>query len=408
MFNMIERIMKKQKSKRMVSLLFVISLAVLYLTNLAIRIFVHQDSFWQLLWDFLPAVVMGASVYVSDWFHYDGAAALGKLKNWRLLQIFIPLTAALLSLLSYTPGYDRVDYAIVVYGVVSMCISIYTCKDLQSAYMTILWQTIAFMLLAVYLGSNVAAMVTFFLVGIVLICQAHRQHWRWRFDERKRGSRILALTALTLAGCLLILIPETGVLDAIDLVTRGRPGLGSSATVNRECTEVLLTAKFVGPISEDALTNGLLTNRGFTRLLAVGGWLAVLPSLLATVTVLVTGIWLCAKQTDNRAHCSAAFLTMMAVQFVGYGLMCAGWDELLFAEICPWLDGSSQVNNLFMMMAAWLLPPAEDLFPRLCVPEEYEEDDNETSEISDEELEELLKRLRSPKEEEPEEEEIPE
>lgn len=399
MSNIVEPAMRELKRKRLVSVLFVASLAVLYLTNLAIRIFVYRDGLWQLLWDFFPAVALGASAYVSDWFHYDGSAALRKLKNWRPVHVFAPLMAALLSLLSYEPGYDRVDYAIVVYGVISMCLCVYACKELQSAYLTILAQTVGFMLLAVYLGSNVAAMVTFFLVGIVLICQAHKKHWRWQFDKHKKGSRILTLSALTVAGCLLVLIPETGVLDAIDLVTRGRPGLGSSAAVNRECTQVLLTAKLVGPISENAATGGLLTNRVYTQLLAMGGWLAVLPSLLATVTVLVTGIWLYTKQYDDRAHCSAAFLTMLAVQFAGYLLMCAGWDELLFAEICPWLDGGSQVNNLFMLMAAWLLPPAGDLYPRLC---ELVEDDEEEPESPSEMLEELLQRLRARKEEEPE------
>ena len=169
----------------------------------------------------------------------------------------------------------------------------------------------------------------------------------------------VALIALIAGLLLLLLIEGTGVLEAIFISSMGRPGLGSSAFLNQQCTNMLTQAKFVGSAPLDYPVDGLFADRVLTFILAQGGWLAVIPILLAIVLLITSGIYLCRRSIAIQYYISVSFMAVITIQSIGYVLMCAGWDELLFPELAPFLAGGFHVNTLFLLMAICILPPKQ-------------------------------------------------
>ena len=376
--------LRDSKRRKIAGAVFIAAILILYITNALIRAFAYHDGVWQVLWDFLPGLLLGGSLFLTGWLHEEGERALARLRNVSMMAVFAPALATFFSFLTYQPDHDQIDIWISIFAMLSMCVTPCALRNLQTAWMAILAQAVWFVLLAAYLGSNVASIVTIFLAALVLTWQIPKRSWRWVLEGNKKSKMSMTLITLLIAAFVLVAIRETGVAESIVFATLGRPGLNSSAAVNRECTRMLQTAKLFGPTPNGCYPQVIFENRVLTLILAEAGWLALVPVLLATIAMLSSGIFLCCKQRDTRCHWSAAFMTVIAVQTAGYILMCAGWDELLFPELCPFLDGGMSINALFLVMAAWLLPSVGDMFPRLGLIyelyDEFEEDLDERSE----------------------------
>lgn len=52
-------------------------------------------------------------------------------------------------------------------------------------------------------------------------------------------------------------------------------------------------------------------------------------------------------------------LKRMRRRSAAHRFACFGWDELLFPEMCPFLDGGIFLNAVYLYMATKILPPKQ-------------------------------------------------
>ena len=360
MEELFRRLERRQRRHRVACYVFIAAVGILYTTNIIMRAAVHHDSVWVLLRDFLLPLVIVAGVYVVDWNNnYSTSLIYTHIPKVKLLAVCAPIVAAFIACTTYEPHKDSVDFWITILAMTSMYIAPYTLRNVQRACIAIVVQAFGFVILAAHLGNNSAAMVTIAFTALVLICCLPKLDW-FNGDEENINAKVTVALVTLIAGLLLLLlIEDTGVLEAIFISSLGRPGLGSSAFLNQQCANMLTEARFVGPVSLDYPVDGLFADRVLTYILAQGGWLAVIPILLAMVLLITSGIYLCRRSIAIQYYISVSFLAVMTIQSVGYLLMCAGWDKLLFPELAPFLAGGFHVNTLFLLMAICILPPKQ-------------------------------------------------
>lgn len=360
MEELFRRLERRQRRHRIACYVFIAAVGILYATNIIMRIAVHHDSVWELLRDFLLPLGIVSSVYIIDWNNnYSTSLIYTHIPKVKMLAFCAPVVAGFMACMTYNPGKDTVDFGITILAMTSMYIAPYALRNVQRACIAIVIQAFGFVILAANLGNNTAAMVTIAFTALVLICCLPKLDW-YNGDEEHINAKVTVALITLIAGLLLLLLIEgTGVLEAIFISSMGRPGLGSSAFLNQQCTNMLTHAKFVGSAPLDYPVDGLFADRVLTFILAQGGWLAVIPILLAMVLLITSGIYLCRRSIAIQYYISVSFMAVITIQSIGYILMCAGWDELLFPELSPFLAGGCYVNTIFLLMAICILPPKQ-------------------------------------------------
>ena len=351
---------KKQRRRKIACYVFIAAIGILYASNFIMRSVVFHDSVWELLRDFLLPLGIVSSVYIIDWNNnYSTRLIYTHIPKVKMLAFCAPVVAAFMACMTYEPGKDTVDFGITILAMTSIYLAPYALRNVQRACIAIVVQAFGFVLLAANLGNNSAAMVTIAFTALVLICCLPKLDWYNGDEEHINAKVTVALIALITGLLLLLLIEGTGVLEAIFISSMGRPGLGSSAFLNQQCANMLTQAKFFGSAPLVYPVDGLFADRVLTFILAQGGWLAVIPILLAIALLITSGIYLCRRSIAIQYYISVSFMAVITIQSIGYVLMCAGWDELLFPELSPFLAGGCYVNTLFLLMAICILPPKQ-------------------------------------------------
>lgn len=339
---------------------FIAAIGVLYLTNFVMRAFVYHDTFWELLRDFAAPLAIVSVIYAVDWTkNYSTKFICNQLPAVSMTAICAPIIAAFYSVISYKPHNDTIDINISLFAMLSMCTAPYAFKNVQKACYAIVAEALLFVLLAVHLGNNVASMVTVVCVAVTLLLSLPKLKWFIGDEKYPRTKSCIALFMLIYGVYILILLENTGVLESIAICSFGRPGLGSSTTVNTQCFAMLANAKLWGSTAIKYPMDNIFENRVFTYILGMSGWAGVFPVIVADLLMIASGIYLSCKSTRVQHYFAVSFLAIIIVQSVAYVLMCCGWDELLFPEISPFLDGGIYVNTVFLLMEACILPPKQ-------------------------------------------------
>lgn len=376
MDKIIKQLVEKQKWCRIASYTFIASIVLLYLTNFFLRAFVYHDGILKLLNDFFLPLCLVTSIYAIDWKNdYSTKLIHTYIPKLKMLVFCVPVWAILLSFLSYEPGNDTVDFSISIYAMTAIYMTPYILRNVQNSCIAIVIETVVFVILAAKLKNNTAAIVTIAITALTLLCCLPKLEW---FNLRERHIRVkvtVAVITLITALLLTLLIEETGVLKAFVISSFGRPGLGLSSFVNQQCKEVLTTAKIVGGVAAGYNTKDVFSNRVLTLILADAGWLAVIPLILALLFMIISGIYLCRRSIAIQYYISVSFLAVIVVQTAGYVLTCFAYDQLLFPQICPFLDGEYDVNSLFLLMAVCILPPKQVSYKDLLSGLDLEEED---------------------------------
>lgn len=358
---------KKQRRRRIACYTFIAAIAVLYITNFVLRAFVYHDGILKLLEDFIFPLCVVSSIYAVDWRKdYSTNLIYKHIPKMKILAVCAPVVATFLSFLTCPSGKDSVDFCIIVFAMTSMYIAPYALRgSIQKTCIAIVAQAVWFFVLAANLNNNTAAMVTIAATAVILLLCLPKLTWFIGREAHIRGKVTVAVIMLVVALLCTLMIKQTRTLEAFFISSMGRPGLGSSAFVNRKCLEVFANAKLVGGIAMDYYPDAIFSNRVLTFILANAGWAALAPILLALILMISSGVYLCRRSIAIQYYISVAFLSVLTVQTVGYVLMCLGWDELLFSELCPFLDSGCYANILFLLMAVCILPPKQVTFKDL-------------------------------------------
>ena len=343
---------------------FVAAITVLYLTNFAIRAFVYQDSLLDLFQNFICPVALVAAIYAVDWKHcYTTKFICDQLPAVPMTAFVAPVIAAFFACLFHDPQRDTIDFSITLLASLSMATAPYGLRNVQRACCVIVAEAIGFILLAARLGYNAAAIVSIFVVAAMLLLALPKLDWYLPDESHIKRKTQLALVMLFVSFLTVLLIEDTQVMESFVICSYGRPGLGSSAAVNNACTDMLFLAKRVGCAECAYPMDSIFSNRVFAYILGTLGWIGVLPLLLAAVVMIISGIYISKRSIRVQHYYAVVFMAIISVQTIGYLLMCAGWDELLFPEICPFLDGNFLLNTIFLFMASKVLPPKQIKLP---------------------------------------------
>lgn len=351
---------RKQRRRRIACYTFIAAIAILYISNFAIRCFVYRDGITTLLEDFLLPLCIVSCIYGTDWRKdYSTNLIYRHIPKIKLLAFCAPVVATFLSFISCPYGRDSVDFGIVIFAMTSLYISVYALKgSIEKTCIAIVAQAVWFFVIAAHLKNNTAAMVTIAVTAVILLLCLPKLTW-FHSESHCRRKTMVAVIMLVFALVCTLMIEETGTLEAFYVSSMGRPGLGSSIFVNRKCLEVFTNAKLVGSIATDYYPDAIFANRVLTLILANAGWLALIPISLAVILLISSGIYLCRRSIAIQYYISVSFMTVMTVQTVGYVLICLGWDALLFSELCPFVDSGCYANTLFLFMAVCILPPKQ-------------------------------------------------
>lgn len=343
---------------------FVAAIAVLYLTNFAMSAFVYQDSLLDLFQNFICPVALVAAIYAIDWKRcYTTKLICDKLPTVPMTTLAAPVIAAFLACIFHDPQRDTIDFSLTLLASLSMATAPYVLRNVQRACCVIVAEAIGFILLAAHLGYNSAAIVSILVVAAMLILALPKLDWYLPDESHIKRKTQLALAILILSFLTVLLIEDSQVMESFIICSYGRPGLGSSATVNKACADMLTNAKWIGAADCVYPMDGIFANRVFTYILGTLGWIGVVPPLLAVVLMITSGIYISRRSIRVQHYFAVVFLTIISVQTIGYILMCAGCDELLFPEICPFLDGGLFLNTIFLYMATKILPPKQIKLP---------------------------------------------
>lgn len=354
----IKKIERDGKRYRIAFHVFIGAIVLLYAANFVIHAFAYQESAGDLLKDILLPLVVTAIVSVIDWKHnYSISLVFNHFPKVKMVALCAPMVAIFLSFLSYDPHSDTIDFNITFFAMTSMCIAPYALRDVQRSCIAIVCQTVAFVIVAAKLGNNTAAIVTICAIACTLICCLPKLSCFDHLEEYAYAKSKVALVMLFAAMMIVLFVQETGVIYAFCTSAMGRPGMGSSAFVNQQCTEVLRTAKIVGSVLREYCLDTVFSHRVLTFVLAKAGWLAVMPLILALTLMITSGIYLCHRNITTQYYISISFLALIVVQAIGYILMCSGVDKCLFPQICPFLDGGFVENTLFLLMGIFIPLP---------------------------------------------------
>ena len=357
-------IRRRRIAHRVACWTFVTAIAVLYLTNFAIRAFVYQDSLLDLFQNFICPVALVAAIYAVDWKHcYTTKFICDQLPAVPMTAFVAPVIAAFFACLFHDPQRDTIDFSIMLLASLSMATAPYGLRNVQRACCVIVAEAIGFILLAARLGYNAAAIVSIFVVAAMLLLALPKLDWYLPDESHIKRKTQLALVMLFVSFLTVLLIEDTQVMESFVICSYGRPGLGSSAAVNNACTDMLFHAKRVGCAECAYPMDSIFSNRVFAYILGTLGWIGVLPLLLAAVVMIISGIYISKRSIRVQHYYAVVFMAIISVQTIGYLLMCAGWDELLFPEICPFLDGNFLLNTIFLFMASKVLPPKQIKLP---------------------------------------------
>lgn len=337
---------------------FLAAIGVLYLTNIVMRMFVYHDTIWELLRDFAVPLAIVSIIYAVEWSRGILASFIFMwLPAVSITAICAPVIAALLSTVSYEMFSGTVDISISVFAMLSMCIAPFAFLDVQKSGCLIVAEAILFVLLAAQLGNNVAAMVTIVCIAVVLLSTMARLRWFSCDDPDAKRKIYIALMMLTAGVYTVILLKGTGIMDSIITCSYGRKSILSSSFVNSECFAMLTNAKWLGRTTIEYPMDNIFDHRVFTHILGLAGWAGVIPVLLASALMITSGAVILRRRVGVMCLFATSFLTMITIQTIAYVLMCCGRDWLVFPEVCPFLDGGLCTNTIFIMMAAWILPP---------------------------------------------------
>ena len=357
------------RRKRIVCYVFIAAIGVLYAANFILRAFAGIDGVLKLAWNYGFPLVVVSGIYILDWNkQYSSNLLYHYIPKLEMLAFCVPAVMAFLGYVGGVSETYHIDFSLTVFAMTSMCITPYALRNVQRSCVAIVIQTVVFILIAAKVGNNTAAMVTIVATAVALICCLPKLNWLYPDEEYHVAKVIIALVTLFAIILLLVLIQETGILKAFYVSSLGRPGYGSSALVNQQCRDMVANAKFIGSTPIVYPPDGIFAHRDITYILSQCGWLAVAPILLAMLLMITCGWYLCHKSFVIHTYISVAFMAVITVQTVGYVLMCAGWD-LLFPELCPFLDGDFYTNTLFLLMAVCVLPSKRKSL------EEFDDDD---------------------------------
>ena len=352
--NVIQPAKRHQLLNNCVFCVFVVATGVLYLATFLIRAFLYHDSLLELLFHFVCPVCAVVSLYIVECEKgYLSGFICRQLPKAPIVAYAAPIIAGLLGYV-YCKN-EMVDFSILFFSTLAMAIVPYAFRYcVEKALCLIVIEAVWFIILATRLEYNISAMVVAFVVAAILVSTVPKLQWFHRERHVKQKSRV-ALVTLICVVLLLFFIEDSGVQEAIIVCSAGRPGLGSSLTIDRICREVLANAKWIGAADVKYAIEDVCVNRLFTLVLGTCGWLGVLPLLIACVLVISSGIYICRKSIWPLRYLAAAFMTLIAVQMVSYLLLCAGID-LHFPEIFPF-SGGYFMNTVFLIMAMIILSP---------------------------------------------------
>lgn len=343
---------------------FVAAIAVLYLTNFAMRAFVYQDSLLELFQNFICPIVFVGAIYVVDWKHcYTTKFVCDQLPAVPMIALAAPILAAFFACVFHDPQRDTIDFCITLLASLAMATAPYALRNVQKACCVICVEAIGFILLAARLGYNSAAIVSILVVAAMLILALPKLDWYLPDESHIKRKIQLALAMLILSFLTVLSIEDTQVQESFVICSYGRPGLGSSAAVNKACSDMLTNAKWIGTADCAYPMDGVFSNRVLTYILGRLGWIGVVPLLLAVLLMITSGIYISRRSIRVQHYFAVVFLTIISVQTIGYLTMCAGCDELLFPELCPFLDTDMFLNGMFLYMATKILPPKQIKLP---------------------------------------------
>ena len=343
---------------------FVVAIAVLYLTNFAMRAFVYQDSLLELFQNFICPVVFVGAIYAVDWkYCYTTKFICDQLPAVPMIALVAPILAAFFACIFHDPQRDTIDFSITLLASLAMATAPYALRNIQKTCCVICAETIGFILLAARLGYNAAAIVTILMVAAMLILSLPKLEWINGDEKYIKHKTQLAVITLISAFLAMVLIEDTQVLESFVICSYGRPSLGSSAIVNKACADMLTNANWIGAADCVYPMDSIFSNRVFTYVLGTLGWVGVIPLLLAVVLMITSGIYISRRSIRVQHYFAVVYLSIISMQTIGYLLMCAGWDELLFPELCPFLDGGMFLNTMFLCMATKVLPPKQIKLP---------------------------------------------
>lgn len=356
----LKRMRRRSAAHRFVCYAFIAAIAVLYIANFTMRAFVYHDTLVELLRDFVCPVAIVAAVYALDWKNgYTTKFICNQLPAVPLTALAGPVVAAFFACLSYEPYRDTVDYNITILASLAMVMAPYAFRNVPKACCAIVMEAIGFVFLAARLGHNVSAMQTILWVAAMLILALPKLEWFNGDEAFIKEKTYIALVMLICAAFTLVFIEDTRVMESIVICSFGRPGLHSSAAVNQACSDMIINAKWVGRTECMYPMESIFANRVCTYILGAVGWVGVVPILLAEVVMIVSGIYILKRSIRVSHYLAVSYLTLISVQTFGYLFACFGWDELLFPEMCPFLDGGIFLNAVYLYMATKILPPKQ-------------------------------------------------
>ena len=342
---------------------FVAAIAVLFLSNFTMRAFVYQDSLLELFQNFICPVALVAVIYAIDWKRcYTTKFICDQLPAVPMTAFAAPAIAAFFACIFHDPQRDNIDFSITLLASLALATAPYALRNVQKTCCVICVEAIGFILLAARLGYNSAAIVSILVVAAMLILALPKLDWYLPDESHIKRKTQLALAMLFLSFFTVLLIEDTQVMESFVICSYGRPGLGSSAAVNNACTDMLFQAKWIGRAEYAYPMDGIFSNRVFTYILGTLGWIGVVPLLLAVVLMITSGIYISRRSIRVQHYFAVVYLSIITVQTIGYLLMCAGID-LLFPELCPFLDGDFLLNTIFLYMATKILPPKQIKLP---------------------------------------------
>lgn len=360
MDGILERFARRERHLRIASYVFIGACALLYTANFVIQAVVYHESLGNLLKNFLIPVIVASAVYTIEWnYSYAGQLMLTHIPRVKMVVLCAPLVALFFSTMVYQSQQDNIDFYITILAMTSMYIVHYVFVNIEKSCVAIVCEAVIFVIAAAKLGNNSAAMVSILVVAVTLIYCLPKLTWLIRGEEYVNAKTYTALVMLFAAMMVVFFVEETGIIDAFYISSKGRPGWGSSGFVNQQCREVLGSAKLIGSVSTEYYLDTVFYHRVPTFVLASAGWLAVAPLVLALLSIIISGIFLCHRNIGIQYYIAVSFMAVITVQIIGYALMCIGIDQLLFSEICPFLDGSCIENTLFILMGACILPPKQ-------------------------------------------------
>ena len=372
-FDVMAYLNRRQKLHRVAGIAFIASIVMLYLGSLAVRVLILPASIGELLWDFLMPLPILCSFYFSKQWKQLSA------KFFQQMLPTMPLAAVVIGVLAFLmASMVRDPFQISLLAAIGMAVTV-TAIHIHSAQagVLIVAEAMAFMLLAAK-TETAAAIVSIAIVAATLLLVLPKLNYMGA-RRKSKANRVLCLALLVLGTLTLVVQTETGILKAFVVSAMGRPGFGSSASVNAACRTILENAKLIGGI-DIGYADHLLAHRELTLLLEKAGWIAAMAIQGALATMIVSGIYLLWRCYRYKFYCGAAAMAMLALQSLGYCLMCGGWDKLLFAEFMPF-GGSFGQNTLCLLMAAVILPSWQSFKGRsFTYPEEEEPDTAEEPE----------------------------